>query len=74
MVMHAGCVREQEDDIAVAYKRQRDALSHAGDVAARNDVTLCVENVFRFERTVDDFAFTFVAPLGADHYNAHACL
>lgn len=50
MVMHAGCVREQEADIAVAYKRQRDALAVAGDVAARNGVTLCVENVFRFER------------------------
>ncbi len=50
LVMHAGCVREQEADIAVAYKRQRDALFRAGEVAARNDVTLCVENVFRFER------------------------
>ncbi|WP_029003996.1 sugar phosphate isomerase/epimerase family protein [Azorhizobium doebereinerae] len=50
MVMHAGCVREQESDIEVAYKRQRDALATAGDVAAANGTTLCVENVFRFER------------------------
>lgn len=49
-VMHTGCVREQDDDIEVAYKRQRDALARAGDLAARHDLTVCVENVFRFEK------------------------
>lgn len=48
LVLHSGCVRG-EDDIAVAYKRQRDALSRAGDKAAAADVVLCVENIFRFE-------------------------
>ncbi|MFS8036370.1 sugar phosphate isomerase/epimerase family protein [Xanthobacter sp. AM11] len=48
LVIHAGCVRG-EDDIAVAYSRQRDVLSRAGDKAAAADLTLCVENIFRFE-------------------------
>ncbi|MGU3496831.1 sugar phosphate isomerase/epimerase family protein [Xanthobacteraceae bacterium A53D] len=49
-VMHAGVVREQEDDIEVAYSRQRDALARAGDLAAKHKLTVCVENVFRFEK------------------------
>ena len=48
LVMHTGFVREQSDDIEVAYSRQRDALIRAGDKAAALGVTLCVENVFRF--------------------------
>ena len=48
LVMHTGLVREQSDDIEVAYSRQRDALVRAGDKAAALGVTLCVENVFRF--------------------------
>lgn len=48
LVVHAGCVRS-EDDIEVAYSRQRDALSRAGDAAAAAGVVLCVENIFRFE-------------------------
>lgn len=48
LVIHAGCVRG-EDDIEVAYSRQRDALSRAGDKATAADLTLCVENIFRFE-------------------------
>ncbi|GGF64877.1 hypothetical protein GCM10007301_25820 [Azorhizobium oxalatiphilum] len=49
-VMHAGVVREQEDDIEVAYSRQREALLRAGDLAAKHKLTVCVENVFRFEK------------------------
>lgn len=49
LVIHAGCVRAKEDDIQVAYARQRDALARAGDLAADAGVTLCVENIFRFE-------------------------
>jgi len=48
LVMHTGFVREQSDDIEVAYSRQRDALVRAGDKARALGVTLCVENVFRF--------------------------
>ncbi len=48
LVMHTGLVREQSDDIEVAYSRQRDALFRAGEKAAALGVTLCVENVFRF--------------------------
>lgn len=48
LVVHSGCVRG-EDDIEVAYSRQRDALARAGDKAAAADVVLCVENIFRFE-------------------------
>lgn len=48
LVMHTGMVRDPQDDIEVAYSRQRDALARAGDIAARRGVTLCVENVFRF--------------------------
>jgi len=48
LVMHTGFVREQSDDIEVAYSRQRDALIRAGDKAAALGITLCVENVFRF--------------------------
>ncbi|OYY63381.1 MAG: xylose isomerase, partial [Rhizobiales bacterium 24-66-13] len=32
-----------------AYSRQREALAQAGDRAGEANVTLCVENVFRFE-------------------------
>lgn len=48
LVLHTGCVRT-DDDIEVAYSRQREALSRAGDRAAAADLTLCVENIFRFE-------------------------
>lgn len=48
LVLHTGCVRG-EDDVELAYARQRDALTRAGDTAAAAGVTLCVENVFRFE-------------------------
>lgn len=48
MVMHAGCVRGV-DDVEISYARQRDALAVAGDRAAAAGLTLCVENVFRFE-------------------------
>ncbi|GAB4070423.1 sugar phosphate isomerase/epimerase [Ancylobacter sonchi] len=48
LVIHTGMVREQGDDIEVAYARQRDALDRAGDKAASAGVTLCVENIFRF--------------------------
>lgn len=48
LVLHAGCVRG-EDDIELSYERQRDALKEAGDKAAAQDLTLCVENIFRFE-------------------------
>ncbi|MFG1299407.1 sugar phosphate isomerase/epimerase [Xanthobacter sp. V3C-3] len=48
LVLHTGCVRS-EDDIEVAYSRQREALFRAGDRAAAADITLCVENIFRFE-------------------------
>ena len=48
LVVHAGCVRG-EDDIELAYVRQRDALAEAGDLAAACGVTVCVENIFRFE-------------------------
>ncbi|MDI4664086.1 sugar phosphate isomerase/epimerase [Xanthobacter autotrophicus] len=48
LVLHTGCVRG-EDDVDVAYSRQRDALARAGDKAAEVGVTLCVENIFRFE-------------------------
>ncbi len=48
MVMHAGCVRG-DDDVELSYARQRDALSVAGDWAASAGLTLCVENIFRFE-------------------------
>ncbi|MBS7539617.1 sugar phosphate isomerase/epimerase family protein [Ancylobacter lacus] len=47
LVVHTGAVRGQ-DDLEVAYSRQRDALARAGDLALRAGVTLCVENVFRF--------------------------
>ncbi|MEP9350038.1 TIM barrel protein [Xanthobacter sp. KR7-225] len=48
LVIHAGCVRG-DDDVEMAYVRQRDALAAAGDKAGSAGVTLCVENVFRFE-------------------------
>lgn len=48
LVMHAGFVRDPDDDLEVAYSRQRDALARAGDFAAARGVTLCVENIFRF--------------------------
>lgn len=48
LVIHTGCVRG-DDDVELAYVRQRDALAAAGDKAAAAGVTLCVENVFRFE-------------------------
>lgn len=48
LVMHSGFVRDADDDIEVAYSRQRDALARAGDLAAAKGVTLCVENIFRF--------------------------
>lgn len=48
LVVHTGFVRHPEDDIEVAYSRQRDALARAGDHAASLGVTLCVENIFRF--------------------------
>ncbi|QRG08273.1 TIM barrel protein [Xanthobacter dioxanivorans] len=48
LVIHSGCVRG-EDDVELAYVRQREALGRAGDKAAAADVTLCVENIFRFE-------------------------
>ncbi len=47
LVVHTGAARGQ-DDIEVAYSRQRDALARAGDLAQRAGITLCVENVFRF--------------------------
>ncbi|MFG1462381.1 sugar phosphate isomerase/epimerase family protein [Xanthobacter sp. DSM 24535] len=49
LVLHTGCVRDPEDHVRVAYSRQREALAEAGDKAAAVNVTLCVENVFRFE-------------------------
>lgn len=49
LVLHAGCVRDPDDHIRVAYSRQREALARAGDRAGEANVTLCVENVFRFE-------------------------
>lgn len=48
LVVHAGCVRG-EDDIELAYARQHDALIEAGDKAAAYGVTVCIENIFRFE-------------------------
>ena len=48
LVIHTGIVREQGDDIEVAYARQREALVRAGDRAAAAGLTLCVENIFRF--------------------------
>lgn len=48
LVAHTGCVRE-EADVDAAYARQRAALAKAGDRAARTGLTLCVENIFRFE-------------------------
>ncbi|GLK71996.1 sugar phosphate isomerase/epimerase [Ancylobacter dichloromethanicus] len=48
LVVHAGFVRDPDDDLEVAYSRQRDALARAGDLAAARGVTLCVENIFRF--------------------------
>lgn len=48
LVVHSGCVRE-EADVDAAYARQRAALTRAGDRAARHGLTLCVENIFRFE-------------------------
>ena len=48
LVMHTGVVRAPDDDVEVAYSRQRDALVRAGDHAASLGVTLCVENIFRF--------------------------
>lgn len=48
LVLHTGCVRG-EDDVAVAYERQRNALLRAGDKAGMAGVTLCVENIFRYE-------------------------
>ncbi|WP_428032359.1 sugar phosphate isomerase/epimerase family protein [Ancylobacter sp.] len=48
LVMHTGFVRDPDDDLEVAYSRQRDALARAGDLAAACGVTLCVENIFRF--------------------------
>ncbi|MEP9354081.1 TIM barrel protein [Xanthobacter sp. KR7-65] len=48
LVLHSGCIRG-DDDVAVAYSRQREALTRAGDRAAAQGVTLCVENIFRFE-------------------------
>ncbi|MET3354954.1 UNVERIFIED_ORG: sugar phosphate isomerase/epimerase [Xanthobacter viscosus] len=48
LVLHTGCVRG-DDDVDVAYSRQRDALARAGDKAGEVGVTLCVENIFRFE-------------------------
>ncbi|MFG1480755.1 sugar phosphate isomerase/epimerase [Xanthobacter sp. V4C-4] len=48
LVAHTGCVRE-EADVDGAYARQRAALARAGDRAARHGLTLCVENIFRFE-------------------------
>ncbi|MEP9376483.1 sugar phosphate isomerase/epimerase [Aquabacter sp. CN5-332] len=48
LVIHTGCVRDSDETFAVAYSRQRDALQQAGDAAGRAGITLCVENVFRF--------------------------
>ena len=48
LVIHTGFVRDAEDDLEVAYSRQRDALARAGDLAAARGVRLCVENIFRF--------------------------
>ncbi|MBB3770752.1 sugar phosphate isomerase/epimerase [Angulomicrobium tetraedrale] len=48
LVMHTGVVRAHDDDVEVAYSRQRDALARAGDHAASLGVTLCVENIFRY--------------------------
>ncbi|MBS9477261.1 sugar phosphate isomerase/epimerase family protein [Ancylobacter radicis] len=48
LVMHSGFVRAPDDDVEVAYSRQRDALARAGEHAAALGVTLCVENIFRF--------------------------
>lgn len=48
LVVHTGLVRDREDDLEVAYSRQREALARAGDTAQAAGVTLCVENVFRF--------------------------
>ncbi|MCK0207016.1 sugar phosphate isomerase/epimerase [Starkeya koreensis] len=48
LVIHTGFVRHPEDDLEVAYSRQRDALNRAGDLAAARGVRLCVENIFRF--------------------------
>lgn len=48
LVMHSGVVRAPDDDVEVAYSRQRDALIRAGDHAASLGVTLCVENIFRY--------------------------
>jgi len=48
LVAHSGCVRE-DGDIDAAYARQREALARAGDRASRHGLTLCLENIFRFE-------------------------
>lgn len=48
LVVHTGCVRE-EGEVDAAYARQRAALARAGDRAGRHGITLCVENIFRFE-------------------------
>lgn len=48
LVIHAGCVRDPDENIGVAYSRQRAALRRAGDRAAEAGVTVCVENIFRF--------------------------
>jgi len=46
-VMHSGLIGvTQHDGIEEAYARQREWLSRAGDVARRNNVILCVENLF----------------------------
>ncbi|MCK0196906.1 sugar phosphate isomerase/epimerase [Ancylobacter sp. 6x-1] len=47
LVVHTGSVRGQ-DDVEVAYSRQREALATAGDIAQAAGVLLCVENIFRF--------------------------
>lgn len=76
LVMHAGCVRAADDDIAVAYSRQRESLFRAGDRAAAAGVTVCVENIFRFEAMRETpLPSRLAAELDAvDHPNVRATL
>lgn len=50
LVIHSGfCPKRQGPDIEAAYARQREALHHAGEIAAEHRVILCVENIFEHD-------------------------
>lgn len=75
-VMHTGMVGDgQAAGIDDAYARQREALREAGDLAAKLDILVTVENVFTYKRSrVTALPARLAQEIAAvDHPNIKAC-